>query len=140
MTDVGALSGIVEMSILSLGSLGYELQRMYQATFGQLNLETILALRLRVAQRCIRSFLENGLCRWLACEFSFSLSRPPGLRSHTAERDARTCDFSARRRQHDCSRGEREFIRSAIAQFNIERATARRWRRQCHMCNQIARF
>ena len=34
ITDICALSGIIEMSILSLGSLGRELQCMYKAAFG----------------------------------------------------------------------------------------------------------
>jgi hypothetical protein len=45
--------------------LGRKLQRVHETTLRQLNLETILALRLRIAQRRLGRFLENGLGRRL---------------------------------------------------------------------------
>ena len=51
----------------SLGSLGRELQRVHEAAFGQLDLEAIFALRLRVTQRRLRRLSEDGFCRRLAC-------------------------------------------------------------------------
>ena len=63
--DVVGVSCVVGMLGYSLGSLGCELQRMHEAAFGQFYLEAVLTLRLRVAQRRISRFLENGLCRRL---------------------------------------------------------------------------
>jgi hypothetical protein len=76
------------MFVYSLGSLGRELQRMHETALGQFHLEAVLALRLCVPQGRISRFLKNGLCRRLTCQFSFGVSRPPGLCSHAAERDA----------------------------------------------------
>src|SRR4029077_1296962 len=51
----------------SLGWWGRVLQRMHEAAFGQFHFEAILTLGLRVLQRSVGCFLENGLRRRLTC-------------------------------------------------------------------------
>ena len=45
----------------SSGSFRHQFQSVHQTAFRQLYLKSVLALRFRVAQRCLRSFLKNGL-------------------------------------------------------------------------------
>src|SRR5207244_7444454 len=58
--DAVAVSCVVGMFVDSLGSLSHERQRMGEATFGQLDLETIFALRLRVAQSRVSRLPKHG--------------------------------------------------------------------------------
>jgi hypothetical protein len=63
--DAVGFSCVVGTFDSSLGSLGHKLQGMRETTFGQLHLEAILALRLRITQRRIGRFPEEGICRRL---------------------------------------------------------------------------
>ena len=59
--DVVAVSVIVGIYQHSLGSLRHQFESVHQTAFRQLHFESILALRFRVAQRCLRRFLKNSL-------------------------------------------------------------------------------
>src|SRR4030095_11187777 len=63
--DAVAVSCVAGIFVNSLGSLGCELQRMHKAALGQFDLEAILTLRLRVAQRSLRCLSKRCVCRWL---------------------------------------------------------------------------
>ena len=90
---------------------------MHEATFGQLDLESIFALWLRAMQRRVGRFLENGLRHRLTCEFTFGLCRPPRLRADATQRDASARYFSVGNCDYYRGGSEREFVGSAVAQF-----------------------
>src|SRR6266699_209295 len=65
--DVVGVSWVVGMVGSSLGRLSYKLQRVNEATFGQLDLEAVLTLRFGATQRSLRRLTEDSFCRRLAC-------------------------------------------------------------------------
>src|SRR6202171_5543278 len=136
--DGVVVSCVVGMFSFASGSLSREFQRVCETAFGQLHLESVLALRFGATQRRIRRFLENGFRRRLTCQFAFRLSRPPRLCTNATHRDASSRYFRVCNRDHHGGGSERKFVGSAVAQFQIKRSASRRWRRKRDVSNQVA--
>ena len=118
--DASVVCSIAGISVFRQAVWVASFQRMHQTAFRQFHFESILALWSGVAQSGFGRFSKNSFGRGLIGQCRFRFGRSPGLRAHAAKRNPCARDFSARDRDNDRRGGEREFIRSAIAQFQIK--------------------
>ena len=94
---------------------------MCQAALGELDLETVLALRRRGSQRRFGSLAEGALSlAGLPVSAAFGFRRAPGFCAHAAKRNAGMRDIAARNREHHRRRREGELIRRAIAELQVD--------------------
>src|SRR6185295_14881013 len=113
---------------------------MSQTALCQFDLEAVLSLRLRAAQRRLRRLTKDRFGCCFTTQLCLGFMRSPRFCSHAAKGDAGTRDSAAGDSEYNCGRRQREFVRGAITKLQIVLLTSddRWWQRD--VCDQIARL
>src|SRR5262249_1281854 len=116
------------------------LQSVREAALRQFDLEFVLALRLRVAQRGLGGLAETCRTRGLPGERRFRLVGSPRFGTDPTKCDTHITDVSACKTHDDGGRGKSEFVRGSIAQLQIDMPASFLWWGQRDVCDEVARF
>src|SRR3954471_15884184 len=111
------------MSDLQRGRLA---QRTDQRSLAKLDLETVVPVRDRLREGGIGCGAHAHLVELLALQVAFRLAGPPRDRRHPAERDTCLLDGIAIEVERDRRGGQREFVRTAVANLQEQR-TPGKW-------------
>jgi len=110
------------------------------AALGQLDLEAVVGLRARVAERGLGGAAEGRLRRRLIEQRLLGLEGAPGLGADAAERDADVGELAAADLGDDGRRGQGELVRGAIAQLEVMLPAGGAGRGQGDVRDQVARL
>src|SRR5436190_23634225 len=120
MLRFGSGASAIAMSHLHVARFD---QRTDQRLFSKLDLESIVTLRARCGESNFRRALRLVFIERLAAEDVLRIPGAPGPIGDAAERNAGIADAACRQVERHRRRGNREFIRGAIPDLEIKRAT-----------------